>query len=338
MIRPRVGRPTIGSWPNGWRTAVATPSPSGPTRLGPTPGPTIDEVIVRFLQFAQAHYRQNGRMTSEVGNLKDALRPLHKLYGPTPAKAFGPKALKSVRERMVEDGLSRNSINARVHRIVRMFKWAASEEIILAGVYLALKTVSGLQRGRTRARETEPVKPVPDPFVDAIRPHVSPPIWAMVELLRLSGMRPGEVCLMRACDLDASGRVWTYRPETHKTAHRGRDRVIYLGPHAQEVLRPWLRPELAERLFQPPQAEANRRSGGRYDTFSLGRAIRKACERAGVPAWSPGRLRHSVATRVRKSFGLEASQIVLGHARADVTQVYAEANERLAAEVALKIG
>ena len=44
------------------------------------------------------------------------------------------------------------------------------------------------------------------------------------------------------------------------------------------------------------------------------------------------------ATRVRKEFGLEAAQVLLGHSRADVTQVYAERNEALAVEVAAKIG
>ena len=49
-------------------------------------------------------------------------------------------------------------------------------------------------------------------------------------------------------------------------------------------------------------------------------------------------LRHSLATEVRREFGLEACQVVLGHARADVTQIYAEKHQALAAEVALKIG
>jgi len=44
------------------------------------------------------------------------------------------------------------------------------------------------------------------------------------------------------------------------------------------------------------------------------------------------------ATKVRKAHGLEAAQVLLGHARADVTQVYAERNEELAREVAGKIG
>jgi len=44
------------------------------------------------------------------------------------------------------------------------------------------------------------------------------------------------------------------------------------------------------------------------------------------------------ATKVRKDHGLEAAQILLGHSRADVTQVYAERDEAKAINVARKIG
>ena len=57
-----------------------------------------------------------------------------------------------------------------------------------------------------------------------------------------------------------------------------------------------------------------------------------------VPRWSPNQLRHAVATAVRKQFGLEAVQVVLGHATADVTQIYAERDYKLAARVMQKIG
>ena len=54
--------------------------------------------------------------------------------------------------------------------------------------------------------------------------------------------------------------------------------------------------------------------------------------------WHPNQLRHSFATRVRKEHGLEAAQVLLGHSRADVTQIYAERNEELAGSVAARIG
>src|SRR5262249_48330031 len=166
----------------------------------------------------------------------------------------GPLALKAVRQAMVDVGLCRTEVNKRVGRVVRCFRWAVENELVPPSVHHGLKAVAGLRRGRADVRESEPVKPVPDAFVDAIRPHVAPRIWAMVELQRLTGMRPGEVVRMRTADLDTTGKVWVYTPERHKTQHHGKARRVYLGPRAQAVVKPWLKADLTAYLFSPREA------------------------------------------------------------------------------------
>src|SRR5208337_1772650 len=121
------------------------------------------------LRHADVYYVKNGKPTVEPGNMRLAIRPLRKLYGDTLAREFGPVALKAVRRAMVEAGNCRSEINRRIGRIVRIFKWAVSEELVPPSVHQALQTVPGLRRGQTDVRESEPVKPVPDAFVDAIQ-------------------------------------------------------------------------------------------------------------------------------------------------------------------------
>jgi integrase len=75
-----------------------------------------------------------------------------------------------------------------------------------------------------------------------------------------------------------------------------------------------------------------------YTPHTYAHAVRVASARAGVPHWHPNQLRHTFATEVRKAEGLEAAQVMLGHSRADVTQVYAERNESLALRIAARIG
>jgi hypothetical protein len=86
--------------------------------------------------------------------------------------------------------LSRGVIYNRIRRIVRMFKWAVSEELAPESVWRSLTTVRGLEEGRTTVRETEAVKPVPEAHVLAVLPHATPPVAAMLELQMLTGARP----------------------------------------------------------------------------------------------------------------------------------------------------
>jgi integrase len=201
----------------------------------------------------------NGKPTTELHGIAPSVRFLRELYGHTLARDFGPLSLKTVRQKLIEAGLCRNEVNKRTGRIVRAFKWAVENELVPPSVHHGLRAVSGLRRGRSAVRESEPVRPVPDSFVEAVRPHVSRQVWAMIELQRLTGMRPGEVCIMRSCDIDMTGRVWVYTPETHKTEHHGKERRIPLGPRAQNLLHPWLRPELTAYLFSPREATAERK-------------------------------------------------------------------------------
>lgn len=315
-------------------------------------GPTLDEALLAYWRFAEKHYAQpDGKPGSEVYVIRSAFRPVRSLYGAKPAAAFGPLALKVVREKFVEAGLSRSTTNKYVDRIRRGFKWMAAEEMIPASVPQALATVAGLRAGKTKAAEAPPVKPVDDAIVEATLRHLPPILATMVQLQRLSGCRPGEVCRLRPCDLDRSEDVWLYRPASHKTAYRGKDRVIYFGALCQEILAPYLFRDEGSHCFSPAETVARRRTkpeagrrkkakraaGKLYTTQSYARAIARVCVRAGIEGWSPNQLRHTAATDFRSRYGIEAARNLLGHTTASTTLVYAEADQRQAIEIAREI-
>ena len=328
--------------------------------------PSINELILAYWRYAEQHYRSpDGTPTRELDNLADALRPLRRLYGHTPARAFGPLALRAVRDEMVRSGLCRTTVNARVNRARRLFKWAVGVELVPPSVYQALQAVTGLLRGRSEAPEAEPVQPVPEGDVARTLPFLPPPVRAIVQLQRLTGCRPGEVVVMRAIDLTMNGPVWTYRPASHKNKHRGLDRVIFLGPQAQGVVKPFLTTNLEAYLFSPRAyveamhaARAARRKtkrtpselkrrrrrtpkrapGDRYTRRSYNVAIMRACKKAGVPEWSPLQLRHTAATAIRARYGLEAAKAILGHSRVETSQIYAERDLGRAEEIMREIG
>ncbi len=97
-----------------------------------------------------------------------------------------------------------------------------------------------------------------------------------------------------------------------------------------------------------------KKPSNRYTTQSYGRAIKYACKKAfpapedlegqalkkwhSDHAWAPNQLRHTLATMIRRSDGLEAAAVVLGHSDVGVTQVYAEADRNKAIEVVRRLG
>lgn len=268
----------------------------------------VKDLILRYYRFAEQEYvDENGKATDEVTSIRIALRRLRKLYGNTPAADFGPKCLKVVQQSMIHEGLSRKYINDSINRIRRAVKWAVSEQLVSPAVHQGLQTVEGLRKRRDKARKTEPVKSVPDDIVAQTIEHASPVVADMVRLQRLTTARPGEVCIIQPRLVDRSGNVWEFWPGRHKTERFDKERVIFIGPKAQEVLRPYLLRPASAYCFSPTESEgkrnrdrrAARRSprtpsqearrpkrdrkrppGDHYTTDSYRRAIHRACDQA----------------------------------------------------------
>jgi hypothetical protein len=143
-------------------------------RLAESPSVTVAEILRDYHRFAEVYYRDpTGQPTNELAEIRLSIRPLRELYGHTPAAAFGPSSLETVRDRMVKSGLSRGVVNQRIGRLKRVFKWAVNKELIPPTRLHALQTVPGLKAGRTEARETEPIRPVHPNRVDAVLPFLS---------------------------------------------------------------------------------------------------------------------------------------------------------------------
>ncbi len=197
---------------------------------------TVVEVLAAYLNFAKVYYVKNGKPTNELKMLKQVVDVAKPLYGRTQAIEFGPKALKTVRQAMIDKGWARTNINKQVDRLKRIFKWAVSEELLPSNVYEALRTVTGLRKGRTEAKESKPVPPVGMEVLEATLAKLPPIVATMVQVQRWTGARPSEICDLRPCDVNRAGDVWEYTPGSHKTEHHERPRVVFIGPRARDSL------------------------------------------------------------------------------------------------------
>ncbi len=289
------------------------------------PGPSVGELCLTFLKHAEGHYVKNGKETSELSVIKSVIRPLNEMYGMTPAKDFGPLAMKAVRVKMVELGWVRNTINSGMNRIRRIFKHAVSNELIDPGILQRLQSVAPLLKGRTEARDNAPRTAVDDDRVDTVKKLVRPLVCDLIELQRLSGARSSELLKLTTGMIDRTGDVWIAELSDHKTSHHDQSRTLHFGPHARLILAKYLSADPDERLFKVTRT-------------GFCRAITRDCDKAGIERWVPHQMRHTNANNVREEFGLEHTQAVLGHAHADMTQHYAKVSSKKAAEVARKIG
>jgi integrase len=284
-----------------------------------------------------------------------------------PAEDFGPKRFIAFRHLYIDRGLARTTVNQYAHWVKQAFRHASTEhELIPSEWYRRLADVRGIAANRTAAKEPEPVLPVEDGVIEATVRELTPTVSAMVRLQLAAGMRPGEVCHLRPCDIDRSSDVWVYRPSTHKNEHRknhvAKDRVVMLGPVAQEILTPFLFRDPQLPCFMPSEAfeqHCERRNRNRvtpmnqgnkathrrkqkfkltYDASSYRVAIQRAAKRAGVPRWSPNQLRHNALTAARKVGGIETAQQIGGHTKIDTTERYAEVDRSRAVEYAKNFG
>lgn len=331
---------------------------------------SVTEICLDYtLEMKKRYLDPNGNPTEEFKTVQRIMKSLRATYGRTPAEEFKALRFKAFREQLIDTGISRYVVNKYCRHVIRAFKLAAENEKLPAENYQTMKAVETLKKGRTNARETDAIKPVPVDVIERTIQHTHGIVADMVRLQLLTGMRPGEVCQLRPGDIDRSDEIWVFTPERHKNLHRDQSRAICLGQRAQQLLAPYLLRAADKYCFDPAEAieqvrrrrnlerktpahQGNyrgskksrrkplRQAGDCYTTSSYRRAIHRACDAANLDRWSPNRIRKTAATLIRKETGnLEAAQAVLGHKSKSTTErFYAEIDLSLAATVMRAIG
>jgi integrase len=327
-------------------------------------GPTMASLGDAYLDHAEVYYAGS----TEYANLKLALLPVSEMFATLASKDFGILQYRACRDWWLRDPKrSRQYVNKQVKRLLRILKWSVGEGLIPPSIHQACQCVAPLKAGRTEAPESEPVKPVPEADVTKTIAKCTTVVADMIRFQQLVGCRPGELVTITPAMVNRSSEVWTITLAKHKTAYRGKQRTIYVGPKAQKILTKYLLRSEDAACFSPVESEKERRQtkhdarvtplscgnrpgsnriarkprkapGEAFSTGTYARSVRSACLRAKVTPWSPNQLRHNAATSIRKEFGLEAAQVILGHSELGVTQVYAERDVAKAIAVARQVG
>lgn len=285
---------------------------------------SVADVVAAYQRHAERTFRRpDGTPTRQHRNTALATRELVELYGDATANRLHSSQLKALRGLWVGRGLTRGTINARIGTIVRAWDWASEVGLVDEETATHLRTVRNLKRGA--AAEGAGVECVPVATVLATLPHLGDHLADACRLMLLTGCRVGEAREARSDELDT--RRGSLRPAWHKNAKHGIKREIVLNEPALAIV----------------EARRHRTyifgvNGGNkpYHRDAVTTAIYRACDRAGVPRWSPGQIRHTTATIVLGEHGLEAARALLGHSTDRCTRIYCGGGEGPKLRLAIK--
>lgn len=303
-----------------------------------TKSPDFDGKLTTLVKSYQAHITSYYLPPSnEAKNIEYAILPLIDYAPDMDAEDFTPVQLKKYRQHLIDThDYTRTVVNRRIGMIRRMFKWAASELKISIHTYEAIRTVEGIRQGREKVRETKKILPAPTKNIEALLPFISETAKKILLVQRYSGMRSSEICTMTTAQIDRSKKIWAYRPH-HKTEWRGIDKIVPLGPKAQAIIKPLLRPG------KPNEPIFRTRYNKPFNKDSYRREIVRAFDKAKeagkeIPYFHPHQIRHTTGTAVASKYGLDSARALLGHKELGMTQEYAELDYKKAEKVAKNIG
>lgn len=323
----------------------------------------------------KTYYLTRGQVGDYHRWVKNIVTSMAEQIGMVPAASLLPKHLIAMRNHWVTKsvtsqnqnvgpgqkkrkvrGLGRQKANSAARIAIEVIRWGVEQGYVPSSVLEGFKAVKPLAAGKCGIPEPEPVGPVPQEHIDAVLAIANQRYADMIRVQLLTGMRPGELCMMRVSHLNRDMQPWRYIPPHHKTEHKSKQRIILIGPKAQEILTHWIKRAETYQGFGKTKAKieaepkdspvfpvspaSNKLVGKlRCNTSQNYRdRIASLCDRAGVPRWSPNQLRHNAATTIRATAGIESARTVLGHSSSVTTEIYAEKDLGIAAKIISEIG
>ena len=334
----------------GERPADRAPNPEQATVL-------LGDLLQQFLHHVDAtgRYRKNGEPTAQRAEFVNVINSLTAFAGKLPVARMTEATLVAWRDVLERNrALTRTGINRKVGKIVQILRWGRARGLVPKVVWADVSAIEPLRRGEVgdRPEHGRPKRPVSLDEVEAVAPHCAPQVGDMLRLQALCGMRPGEVLQMRWADIskqplegDVTG-AWLYVVPDGKTSHHGHMTRYVLPPAAQEILARYPALPLAY-IFSPAAAMAERRERRRaarsskltpsqrqrdqdaqreyaqtWDTHAYRRHVTRACEKAGVPVFTPHEVRHGFVTWAANALSLGAAAAAANHRSVTTTQRY----------------
>ena len=293
-----------------------------------TKGLTLPALAAVYHQFSQIRFSD-----AKLRSYHRTIQRFASLFPELDSQDVACSHVEAFQMSLVQRNLTAKTINDYLARLKNIFCWASRNKYMPAQNLLFFDMLDRVDNTWPGVRQTDKVKPVSLEQINEILTDVPKTVAALIKFQFRTACRPSEARMLRLCDIEKSDDVWLYCPPKHKTSHQGKQRRIPLGPLAQQVIESQQVVDPSAYVFHSGDPSQP------YKKDSYSRAIRRACERAGIdPHWTPNQIRHTAATSIRAEYGIEVTQVVLGHSHVRTTEIYAEKNMDLAIKAAMKIG
>lgn len=307
---------------------------------GTKPALLVADVVAMWWEEVAGKYSARGR---EANHFRASLQPLLALYATLPAAEFSSLRLEDLRGAMTRgdwpggpalqvpprQGWCRNTCNRRCGRIKTVWRWAERRGHVPPGSWSNLCALPAIAINDASVRHTKRRRACTREELDLVMAECNRAVRAMLLLMWHTGMRCGEVRIMKGEDLEQRPQgPWIYRPREHKNDWRGQSRLVYLGPAARAVILPFLLESPAGPLFRPQR----RGDGPHFAATTFSQAVRRASLDAGVPGFTAYQLRHAAKARFTRELGLDGARAALGQKSIGTTNDYAEALDMTLAE------
>jgi integrase len=253
------------------------------------PAPTVGELVRLFL----ADCADRLKLKTLIW-YRSFLDPFAARYGSLKASALTPTTAEAYARR---PGWGPSTRHGFLGTLAGAFKWAERARLIertpLAGLRRPPKASRGLETLISREEH------------ERLCSAATAQFRVFLNVLYDTGARPGEVAAITSDNFDGTKRL--VRLKEHKTAHRGRERIVYLTPETAALLS-------CQKRRYPTGALLRNRCGRPWTVWAVVKAMEATRLRAGVGQAVAYGYRHSFATDALAN-GVPDAQVaeLLGH-------------------------
>ena len=282
--------------------------------------------MITFPELAKLYIEKRQRPVgrSDRNNIRLTVKLIVECFPDIDTSTFNGDALEEYQRFLIGKNYARKYINEKLVGFVKtLYRWGARKKLVDKNIAAEVLLVPQLQYSE-RIKENPDREAARPQDIEAVLPHVPEQIADMIVLMALLGLRPGELCNMKAgeihTDIDHFGeKEPSFKPFHHKTKWKGKTRSVPLGDVELAIIQKYL-PGKGEQAYL--FCNLYRYKDKPIDVGKFSKIIADAIKEHGLNKFVPYQIRHTNATWVSKMFDRDHARAQMGHTSEAITQKY----------------